>query len=289
MKQCANLLTFSYLALTASISFCTTRVEEPYYLDPRHLVPFCHLFLTPGSSEGLALRFINDIMISETPKMCDVIGFKNDSRPKDPTPKFDVICIKLNSVRPAAIIGIQPLRFESTSRKITQYEVADHYVEQLEGFEKLDWEKRLLAFRNLVPVLSILVSHFEPDRMDRLVKHSKMLDTWSYDHLYKGFAVTTMYLDKCRERVQRDSDVMRDNLDKWCHFFTYANSYRVGEIPAWTKTDDAMKSAYSRLDPRKYTEEEIKLHNETLKAFETTLADYKKAVEEGRWKPGQLK
>lgn len=133
MRQCKNFFFFACFVLTEPFSSGDQSKDELNYLDPRYLVPFNHLFLTRGSSENLAVRFINDIMSSEYPKMCDMVALKNDTRPNDPSPKFDIVCIRLNSLRPVAIIGIQPVRFESKSRKITEYEVADHYASQLEG------------------------------------------------------------------------------------------------------------------------------------------------------------
>lgn len=286
MHKGANILIFTYILSKASFSSETKSEIEAYYLDPRHTIPFQHLFTVPGYSQSIALTFINDVMQADTPNppKCDFLGFRNDSRPEEPTAKFDIVCLKMASLRPVAFIGLQTTRFERQAIEITQYELADNYARQLDG---IPWEKRIRAFKTLVPILSIIVSHFEAGPIDRLVKHSKMLDTWSYDHLYEGLAVTTMYLDKCRERVRRDSDVMRDNLDKWCHLFMFASSYRVGEVPTWVRGDGPFEEAYRRLDPGKYTEEELKLHNDTLKAFEENIAMYKEAVREGRWKPSR--
>lgn len=283
MRQCAIFLILPCLALTSHSP--AAKKDVAYNLDPRYLVPFSHLFFSPLGT-AIALRFINDIMRSESPKFCDVIGYRNDTNHNETTSIFELVCLRNGSSLPIALIGIQPVRFEASARELIQFHLAAEYSRQLQG---LDWNQRIPQYKYLIPVLSIIVSQFEAGRIDRLLKHSKMLDTWSHEHFYTGFGITSLYLDKCTERVSRDSDVILNDLDKWCHFFLFGGSYRVGEVPTWAKGDRIMELAYWMLDPSKYTEDELKLQDESIKAAETDYAEYRKAVEQGKWKFDKLK
>nr|XP_018907131.1 PREDICTED: uncharacterized protein LOC109037093 [Bemisia tabaci] len=283
MRQWAAFLILPCLVLTSLLPG-TESEDEQFNLDPRYLIPFSHLFYSPLSS-AIALRFINDIMHSESPKLCDMIGYNNNTNYNESSGIYDIVCLKNGTIEPVAFIGIQPARFESTARELTQFEVAREYSRQLHG---MDWKQRVRHYENLIPVLSIIVSQFEAGRMDRVLKHSKMLDTWSHENLYADFMITSLYLDKCRERVRRD-DIIRNDLDKWCHFFLFGGSYLVGEIPTWTKDDQVMRLAFWMLNPRQYSEHELKVQAKSIDAAEKDYAAYKEAVKQGRWKVGKLK